>query len=394
MLTHARSDAVTLRSLLELQRELALETDLDRVLERIARAACELLRADRATIYVLDRERHELWSRVLTGEGMQEIRLSVDGAGLATEVARTGQTIRIANAYEDRRFNPEIDARSGYRTRTMLVAPIDARDGKRMGVLQVVNRLEGDFDEEDDRLSHSLASSAGIALEHAQLHGELREERLRVLGIAEETRHRLARELHDGVAQTIANAAVSLEVAARRAPQDLDAAVADLHALRARLVDAQRSLRDILFSLRPVVLETGGLADAARALAQRLDGTREARVETGRAELTHRLRPEVEAGAFAILQEAAHNAVKHGAKRVLLEAYEEQGETVVRVEDDGAGFDPAVVLARYAASGSLGLLQMREGARTIGGRLILDSSPGHGTRIVLRIPHEAAPHRG
>ena len=388
----ARADADILRALLTLQRDLALEVDLDRILEHIGREACELLVADRATIYVLDPDRRELWSRVTSGAAIQEIRLPADGRSLAAAVGRSGETVLIANAYEDPRFNPEIDARSGYRTRTMLVAPIDDRDGNRAGVLQVVNKREGEFDGTDRDLAHALAASAGIALEHARLHGELREERLRVVRIAEETRHRLARDLHDSIAQTIANGAVSVEIAMRHAASDVEASSAELSSLRQRLLDAHRILRDILFNLRPVVLETGGLGEAAKALAQRLDGAGGARVETGRIEATTRLRPEVEAGAFAILQEAANNAIKHGAKRVTLSAFEERGETIVRVEDDGAGFDVAAVLANYAARGSLGLLQIRESARMIGAQLLLDSSPGHGTRVVLRIPHDPRDH--
>lgn len=387
-----RTDAETLRALLQLQRDLALEVELDRVLAGIASAACELLAAERATIYVLDAERGELWSRVMSGGGMSEIRLPLDGRSLAADVARSGRSIVLPNAYEDPRFNPEVDARSGYRTRTLLVSPIDDRDGKRAGVLQVVNKRKGEFQDADLEVVRALAASAGIALEHARLHGELREERLRVLRIAEETRHRLARDLHDGIAQTLANGAVSVEVAVRRAPQDLEASLAELRTLRQKLLDAQRGLRDILFNLRPVVLETGGLGEAARALAHRLDGTRQVRVETGRVDATTRLRGEVEAGAFAILQEAANNAIKHGARRVTLHVAEERGETVLRVEDDGKGFDVTSVLATYADRGSLGLLQIRESARMIGGHLMLDSSPGHGTRVVLRLPHDATGH--
>jgi signal transduction histidine kinase len=386
-----RSDADVLRALLQLQRDLALEVDLDRILVQITSAACELLDADRATIYVLDAARGELWSRVMSG-GTIEIRLPLEGRGLAPAVARTGETIVLANAYEDPRFNPEVDSRSGYRTQTMLVAPIDDRGGERAGVLQVVNKRHGEFSGPDRELGHALAASAGIALEHARLHGELREERLRVVRIAEETRHRLARDLHDTIAQTLANGAVSVEVAARRAPQELGVALGELEDLREKLVEAQRGLRDILFNLRPVVLESGGLAEAAKALAQRLNGTNRVRVETGRIDAPTRLRPEVEAGSFAIVQEAANNAIKHGAKRVLLHAVEEPGETVLRIEDDGKGFDVASVLANYAASDSLGLLQIRESARLIGAHLVLDSSPGRGTRVVLRIPHEPAEH--
>ena len=136
-----------------------------------------------------------------------------------------------------------------------------------------------------------------------------------------------------------------------------------------------------------MVLENGGLAEAAKALAHRLDGTSGVRVEPGRTEALTRLRPEVEAGAFQIMQEATNNAIKHGAKRVTLHAYEKDGETIVRVEDDGAGFDVASVVQHYAQSGSLGLLQIRESARMIGAQLMLESTPGRDTRVIVGIPH-------
>jgi signal transduction histidine kinase len=384
-----RTDADVLRALLALQRDLALEVDLDRILERIAAAACELLHAERATIYVVDADRGQLWSRVMSGGAMSEIRLPLQGRSLAATVARTGETVLINDAYADERFNSDVDARSGYRTRTLLVLPVDDRDGNREGVLQAVNSRSTSFSQSDAELGVALASAAGIALEHVRLHGELREERLRVVRIAEETRHRLARDLHDTIAQTLANGAVSVEVAARRAPQDLQAALGELDGLRRKLLEAHQGLRDILFNLRPVVLETGGLAEATKALAQRLDGTGGVRVAPGRTDARTRLRPEVEAGAFQIVTEAAHNAIKHGARRVTLDAYENDGETILRIEDDGAGFDVASVVQRYAKTGSLGLLQIRESARMIGAQLMLDSSPGRGTRVVVGIPHEA-----
>jgi signal transduction histidine kinase len=380
-----RSDTGTLRALLALQRDLALEVDLERILDRIARAACEILQAERATIYVLDEERDEVWAKVATGSDVQEIRLPLDGRGLAVHVARTGETLSIADPYSDTRFNPDVDARSGYRTRNMLVLPIASRDGTRTGVLQVMNRLQGTFDANDEELAHALAASAGIAFEHAELHGELREERLRSVRIAEETRHRLAATLHDGVAQALANAAINLELVARRAPEDLPGALDELESLRQRLLASQQELRDILFSLRPVVLESAGLGEATRVLAKRLTTLGGARVFARRIAMSKRLRPEVEAGAFLIIQEATNNAVKHGAKNVTLDVYEEGDETVARIEDDGGGFDVDDVLSTYALRGSLGLLQLRETARMIGAQLVLDSNPGHGTRVHLRI---------
>jgi signal transduction histidine kinase len=381
------SDAAQLAALLQLQQELALESNVDRVLGRIVDTAKQVLDCERATLYVIDHGKNELWSRVLRERELTEIRLPMDGRSLAAEVARAGRLLRIDAPYEDTRFDPSVDARSGFRTRSMLVAPIDARDQRRLGVLQAVNDNEGAFQEDDERLIQALAGSAGVALEYVQLSEELAAERLRVVKVVEEERHRLARELHDGVAQTLANAAISIELVTRRAKTDVDGALVDLVDLRARLVDSQKGLRDILFALRPLALEDGGLPAAVEALAKRINGINGSRVVTRRMESERRLASEVEAGAFTVIREAANNAIKTGrAANVAMDVYDDADAVVAMVEDDGQGFDVATVLQTYAKRGSLGLLQMRESARLIGAQLSLDSSPGQGTRVRLRIP--------
>jgi signal transduction histidine kinase len=389
------SEAKQLETLLELQRDLALEASIDKVLWRITLAATFMLEADRATLYVVDQTKNELWSRALTEGGergesvaaIHELRLPLDGRSLAAEVARTGALLRIDEPYEDPRFDPSVDARSGYRTRSILVLPIDARDRRRLGVLQAVNHKGGPFRSEDERYAVALAGSAGIALEYVQLQSELAAERLRVVKVAEEERHRLARDLHDGVAQALANAALGIELAQRRARQDVPAAMADLETLRGRLLESQKGLRDILFALRPLALEDGGLAAAVRALAERINGQNGCRVVARRVDAQRRLAPEIEAGAFTVIREAANNAIKTGrAPQVSLDVYEDGGMIVAMVEDNGKGFDVTATLANYASRGSLGLLQMRESARLIGAQLSLDSGPGQGTRVRLRIP--------
>ena len=381
------SDAAQLEALLQLQQELALESNIDRVLGRIVDTATEVLDCERATLYVIDHSKNELWSRVLRERELTEIRLPMDGRSLAAEVARAGRMLRVDAPYEDVRFDPSVDARSGFRTRSMLVAPIDARDRRRLGVLQAVNDNEGAFQEDDERLIQALAGSAGVALEYVQLSEELAAERLRVVKVVEEERHRLARELHDGVAQTLANAAISIELVTRRARTDVNGALVDLVDLRGRLVDSQKGLRDILFALRPLALEDGGLPAAVEALAGRINGINGSSVVARRVESERRLPPEVEAGAFTVIREAANNAVKTGrAANVAIDVYDDEGAVVAMVEDDGQGFDVASVLQTYAKRGSLGLLQMRESARLIGAQLSLDSSPGQGTRVRLRIP--------
>jgi signal transduction histidine kinase len=379
------SEAKQLETLLELQRDLALEANIEKVLQRITVAATSVLDAERATLYVVDQARSEIWSRALTEGG--EIRLPLDGRSLAAEVGRTGRLLRIDEPYGDPRFDPSVDARTGYRTRSILVVPIDSRDQRRLGVLQAVNHADGPFRADDERYAESLATSAGIALEYVQLSTDLAAERLRVVTVAQEERHRLARDLHDGVAQTLANAALGIELAQRRAKKDVPGAMTDLEDLRGRLVESQKGLRDILFVLRPLVLEDGGLGAAARALAERINGQNGSRVVARRVDAERRFAPEVEAGAFTVIREAANNAIKTGrAAEVSIDVYEDGGAVVAMVEDNGKGFDVASTLAGYASRGSLGLLQMRESARLIGAQLSLDSSPGQGTRVRLRIP--------
>src|SRR5438876_9245622 len=389
------SEAEQLTTLLELQRDLALEANVDKVLLRITLAATHMLDADRATLYVVNQAKNLIWSRVLTEGGergesvaqIREIRLPLDGRGLATEVARNGHLLRIDDPYDDPRFDPSVDARTGYRTRSILVVPIDSRDRRRLGVLQAVNHKDGPFHREEERYAVALASSAGVALEYVQLSTELAAERLRVVKVAEEERHRLARDLHDGVAQTLANAALGIELAQRQAQNDVPAAMADLEQLRGRLLESQKGLRDILFALRPLVLEDGGLGAAARALAERINGQNGSRVVARRVDADRRFAPEVEAGAFTVIREAANNAIKTGrAPLVSIDVYEDDGAVVAMVEDNGKGFDVASTLQGYASRSSLGLLQMCESARLIGATLSLDSSPGQGTRVRLVIP--------
>ena len=158
--------------ILEITRPLMAVTDLDALLHHMAEATAKLLAADRATVFVVDRERNELWSRVALGAG--EIRLPV-GRGIAGTVAQTGEIINIPDAYGDPRFNPEPDRISGYHTKTLITFPMKGNDAKVIGVFQVVNKNGGGpFTQNDEDLLASLAASAAVAVENAQLVEEQR----------------------------------------------------------------------------------------------------------------------------------------------------------------------------------------------------------------------------
>lgn len=161
-----------LEVILDVTRQLMSITDLDALLRLMAEATTRLLAADRATIFVVDRERNELWSRVALGSA--EIRIPL-GRGLAGAVALSGEIVNIADAYDDPRFNREVDRQTGYRTKSLLTYPMTGNQGRVLGVFQVVNKLRGGpFTEVDVETLASLASSAAVAVENAQLVAEQR----------------------------------------------------------------------------------------------------------------------------------------------------------------------------------------------------------------------------
>src|SRR5438093_2400849 len=141
--------------ILDVTRRLMSITDLDALLRDMATVTTQLLDADRATIFIVDRERGEIWSRVALGTGAGEIRQAI-GVGIAGLVAATGETINIADAYDDPRFNPEPDRRTGYRTKTLLTFPMTGQNGRVIGVFQVVNKSGGEFTSDDEDTLSSL----------------------------------------------------------------------------------------------------------------------------------------------------------------------------------------------------------------------------------------------
>ena len=156
--------------------------DVNKLLELILQTATHTVQADRGTVYLMDEAKGELWSKVLQGEAMVEIRLPV-GKGIAGYVAGSGETISIPDAYADPRFNPEVDRATGYRTKTILCMPMKNKDGKTIGVFQLLNKLAGSFTMEDEEFLAALSIHASIAIENAQLALQMvQNERLSAVG--------------------------------------------------------------------------------------------------------------------------------------------------------------------------------------------------------------------
>lgn len=156
-------------ALLKIARTISAEIDLDKLLKTIAEQTKFALKADRCTVFLIDRVKNELWSKVALGlDKHKEIRFPMD-KGLAGHVAQTGETVNIKNAYNDNRFNPEIDVQTGYKTSTILCMPIRNLKYEVIGVFQVINKYDGNFTEADEDLLVTIGASAGIALENNRL---------------------------------------------------------------------------------------------------------------------------------------------------------------------------------------------------------------------------------
>lgn len=169
-------------ALLRIGQTVSAETDIDVLLEVIAQETKSAIQADRCSVFLYDREKNELWSKVALGMESEEIRFPAD-KGLAGHVVQTGETINIKDAYSDERFNKEIDLKTGYITKTILCMPIKNLNQEIIGAFQVLNKMGGGFSEEDEDLLVAIGSSAGIALENAQLfkkQGEMLEEQKKV----------------------------------------------------------------------------------------------------------------------------------------------------------------------------------------------------------------------
>lgn len=156
-------------ALLKIGRSIAAETDIEKLLEIITEETQRALSADRCTLFLLDRDTNELWSKVALGMGKQEIRFPAN-MGLAGHVAMTGETINIKDAYNDHRFNKEIDKKTGYKTKTILCMPMRNLNHEIVGVFQVLNKFGNEyFSQEDEDLIIAIGSNTGIALENARL---------------------------------------------------------------------------------------------------------------------------------------------------------------------------------------------------------------------------------
>lgn len=210
--TTGRSSQVDdLRAVLEVSRKLAATTKLPPLLEMVEGAARSVLCCARATIFLYDSKSDELYSQVATG--VEEIRFKAT-QGIAGEAVRTADVIIVPDAYADERFNPEIDKKTGFRTRNMITIPMLGIDGDVVGVLQLLNKTNGEFDDWDHELARTFGAQVGVALQR-QLLLEHFEEKQRL-----ERDMNIARDIQQGLLPKAGASAEGFEIAGWNRPAD------------------------------------------------------------------------------------------------------------------------------------------------------------------------------
>jgi signal transduction histidine kinase len=179
-------------ALREVGNALGTTLDLDDLLELILGRLTDLLEADRCTLYLLDQAKGELVSRIVIGEQVRSIRVRV-GHGIAGTVAKTGKALRLKDAYTDPRFEPEWDLFTGFRTKSMLAAPLKNHMGRTIGVIQVLNKTTGEeFTSEDEAILSALSTQAAVAIDNSRLFLSLIQKNHQLLSTKEKLERRVA----------------------------------------------------------------------------------------------------------------------------------------------------------------------------------------------------------
>lgn len=259
---------------------------------------------------------------------------------------------------------------------------------KAYGLLLFAHPGHGYFTPDKLELLEAISQQAIIALQNARLYQDLEQEKEHLTEVQEEARKKLARDLHDGPTQSIGAIAMRVNFARRLMERDAKAAADELFKIEELARRTTKEIRQMLFTLRPLILETEGLVAALQNLAGKVQETHGQQVLVeAEAGVADDLEMGKQGVLFYIAEEAINNARKHARAAHIWVRARRKGDLVyLEVEDDGVGFDVAEVTANYEQRGSLGMLNLHERAQLVNGLMRIDSAKGKGTRITAIVP--------
>jgi signal transduction histidine kinase len=232
-----------------------------------------------------------------------------------------------------------------------------------------------------------VADQAVIALRNAQLYDNLEKEKERLIVAETEARNQLARDLHDGPTQSIAAIAMRINFVRSMLQNDPEQAQGELQRVEELAKETGKNIRGMLFTLRPLVLETQGLGAAIETIMERTRDENSPNMRMVGGEYGELLNPRAQGVLFYMIEEALGNARKHSrANLIEVRFWQEGGLFVCRIQDDGVGFDVEDVMGDYSSRGSLGMINLQERAENIDAALKVESVVGKGTAITVVVP--------
>ena len=373
----ARRRARDLLTLFQVDRSIRAEGNLDHLLETVLEQMMTRAEASIGGIYLTD-DAHLLNLR--TSTGIAEPRSTF---GPMPSI-RIGETIVGKTAEQ---IEPIVESFLSQDDRTALLAHAQSalclplvRDKKLLGVVVLAHHEVSHFKKTDLAFFNLLAGQVSFAIRNARAYLESEE-----LAISEE-RARIAREIHDGIAQTLAFSALKLDLVSRIMDQP-EKAKSELQQVKYTIRETIKEVRRSIFALRPVDLEQYGFSETIRRYSVDFGQQNDVQIDLNIDKIPQ-LTTESEAVLFRIFQESMNNVAKHSkATMVSVDVSTDNlGHAQVEVKDNGSGFDQTEVGDRVSSAGGLGLKQMHERIQQRGGTLTIHSTPGDGTYIAASVP--------
>ena len=315
-----------------------------------------------------------------------DLRVKLDAnEGVLKRVIDEGEAVLTNNIS----FDPELGRIIALRTCTAAYC-FPLRSGFNVyGAMLFAHADPKYFTRERTDLLDMIGRQAVIAIQNARLYQDLLEEKERMVEVHEEARKKLARDLHDGPTQSVAAMAMRINLTRRMFNKDAKAAIDELVRIEDLAHRTTKEIRHMLFTLRPLILESQGLTAALKAMSEKM---RETYTQNVVIDINEKIVENLEMGKqgviFYIVEEAVNNARKHAAASNIWVTLKQldPGLSLLEVRDDGMGFNVNVMNEAYDKRGSLGMINLRERAELVNGLLNVQSQPGKGTIVQVYVP--------